>query len=119
MPITQEQFDTVLFGIRKQGGPSKDDSGTCRFRGVNGRKCALGHLISDDNYRPSYEPCSVSYLVSAGVLPDIGAADAGAIQSIHDTSAIYDETFFGRWEEGMAAFATEHGLTYTAPEAQS
>lgn len=41
MPLTQQQFDTVLFGIRKQGGPAVDDNGYCRYRGNAGRRCAF------------------------------------------------------------------------------
>lgn len=51
----QETFDFVMAKLHEQGGPSvisvrdaEDDGNLCRYRGENGRKCAVGHLISDE-----------------------------------------------------------------------
>lgn len=45
----QEAFDKALIGIWKQGGFSFDKH-SCVYRNPNGRKCAVGHLISDKEY---------------------------------------------------------------------
>lgn len=55
--------------IINQGKKSVDDSGMyCQYRGPGGIKCAVGHMISDEEYSPKLESssaCSVdiSYLL--------------------------------------------------------
>ena len=51
----QETFDIAVRGVILQGGPSvrNTESGRrCVYRGPNGRKCGVGHLISDEYYNP-------------------------------------------------------------------
>lgn len=50
-----EIFDFVLKGILRQGGPSVNKEGECLYRGDNGRKCAIGLLIHDDDYISEFE----------------------------------------------------------------
>lgn len=49
----QETFDFVVRALHKQSGPSRKVSGSyiCAYRGHDGRKCAVGQLIPDDEYR--------------------------------------------------------------------
>lgn len=54
----QETFDKVVNGLRKQGCRSLKN-GRCRYRGDNGRKCAVGMVIPDEDYNPDME-CAVS-----------------------------------------------------------
>lgn len=54
MYTMQEAFDIAARGVIGQGGPSVD-VGMCVYRSANGRKCAAGHLISDQNYRDVFE----------------------------------------------------------------
>lgn len=60
----QEIFDGVCAQLAKQGGPSMafiktkydlDGSTACAYRGANGRMCALGVLIPDEEYNPKHE----------------------------------------------------------------
>ena len=52
----QEVFDTVVAALVKQGRKSLAENGDpsiskdCRYRGDDGLKCAIGHLIPDDEY---------------------------------------------------------------------
>ncbi|TPJ51751.1 MULTISPECIES: hypothetical protein [unclassified Mesorhizobium] len=51
--ITQTQFDTIYRGLAAQGWErSYDEEHTmCLYRDrPNGRKCAIGHLIADEDY---------------------------------------------------------------------
>lgn len=52
-PSLQELFDRVVTALILQGRPALND-GACAYRGEDGSKCAVGHLISDEVYR-SYE----------------------------------------------------------------
>ena len=62
----QELFDKAVTGVLAQGGPSghRDDDLMywCEYRSFGGRKCLVGHLISDDNYHMSME----NYLTTSG-----------------------------------------------------
>lgn len=45
----QGAFDKMVSAIKNQGRPSvESSSGLCFYRNSNGNKCAIGHLISDD-----------------------------------------------------------------------
>ncbi len=50
----QEVFNKVVRGLHLQGGPSIGDGG-CLYRGPNGRKCGIGHLITDEHYDRNIE----------------------------------------------------------------
>ena len=52
---TQQILNFCVKKIVEQGGPSMDQSDSCRYRGPNGAKCAIGHLIGDDEYLPAFE----------------------------------------------------------------
>lgn len=54
-------YEQGTASIRSQGSPS------CAYRGYNGSKCVVGHLINDDYYRDELEGESVE---------DIGVLDA-------------------------------------------
>lgn len=41
----QEAFDTMVRKVWEQNRPSTWDNGVCAYRGPNGTKCAVGHLI--------------------------------------------------------------------------
>lgn len=55
----QKVFDTVYEALFKQGCKSTNNilgNGLCMYRGELGRKCAIGHLISDDQIK-KYNVC--------------------------------------------------------------
>jgi hypothetical protein len=55
MKTIQELFDTACSALIKQGAPSIDTSealpayARCMYRAPDGKRCAVGHLISDEN----------------------------------------------------------------------
>lgn len=49
-PSLQDLFDRVVTAVIEQGRPSMED-GACAYRGDDGAKCAVGHLITDEVYR--------------------------------------------------------------------
>lgn len=46
----QEIFDTACAALIKQGRLSVSETGVCQYRGLDGAKCAVGHLIPDEEY---------------------------------------------------------------------
>lgn len=52
----QEIFDEVVKGLESQSWiASIGENGYCQFRGLGGRKCAIGWLIPDDDYNKAFE----------------------------------------------------------------
>lgn len=96
----QEMFDTVSLGLARQGGPARNKNGLCVYRGPDGRKCALGHLIADDEYQIDMEEKGVAGLVKTGLLPVrlMGhEAFLYDLQQAHD-HAVYND-FDRTWRE--------------------
>lgn len=56
---TWDAFQKVKNHLLTQNKKSMDESGSlCRYRGVNGLKCAIGCLIPDEVYYSNLEGCS-------------------------------------------------------------
>ena len=60
MPTKQETFNVVYLALKKQGSKCVIDNldgcgQVCVYRGPNGMKCAAGHLIPDNLYKPEFE----------------------------------------------------------------
>jgi len=79
----QELFNTAVIGLAAQGfersfGP---DGYSCRYRGAEGRKCALGQLIPDEPTlliaEGGYCELGSAVLKAAGVEPAEDAVPAG------------------------------------------
>lgn len=58
-PIIQQMYD----GLKSQGFQRSTPEGTsnCLYRGPNGLKCAIGHVIPDENYSDNLEMKSINY----------------------------------------------------------
>lgn len=124
----QALFDTVLTKLREQkvaaGTVTARGNFVCRYRGDNGAKCAVGHLIPDENYDPEFEGSGVYTLASRLACPsEIKRHEnlLGSLQSIHD-QFLPREGFpseyrgLDKWEEKMEKAAAIHGVKYTHPE---
>lgn len=55
----QEAFDHVALVLLKQGHQSLNKKGGCAYLGINGDKCAAGHLMIMEKYSTVYENCNV------------------------------------------------------------
>lgn len=58
----QQVFDKAYLGLKAQGFERSHENATCLYRGPDGKKCAIGHVIPDEHYRPEMEGCSVLYI---------------------------------------------------------
>lgn len=110
----QEIFDTVVKHLEAQGGRSTDHLG-CLYRGPKGKKCAVGSLISDDDYCPAMERMNVGRLLPKfSHLPDWMRQNVELLtelQTVHDDGAnwgIPEATAVRR--KKLFHIAREHGL---------
>lgn len=64
--LKQKYFDKAVAGLASQGFVQSTGTsmfGDCAYRGINGLKCAVGHLIDDSEYDPEYEGSSVEVVL--------------------------------------------------------
>lgn len=91
----QRWFDTVTRHLLSQKEKSlfKEEDDSCAYRGLDGKKCAIGCLIPDSKYEPSMEgfhatnPRILWYLSEEDEPESISGTDVcflGELQGIHD-----------------------------------
>jgi len=127
----QEIFDKVLNALREQGIPSRNDYGTCMYRGNHDLKCAIGHLIPDELYTPDIEKFGMIKLIEQvtfgehvfvqfainkleNIMRQIGIAKPQynfllKLQVAHDQFLCYG---LEEWENRMKVIAYEFNLQY-------
>lgn len=123
----QQVFDKVAKHLLTQNArsvrktPDEDycDAGEdqCAYRGDDGKMCAVGCLISDEEYTPYFEGMFVFYVVmnlhqwshDSDIPYDVRARIAllTRLQFIHDSIAP------ALWSSCLAACANKFGLTFT------
>jgi hypothetical protein len=118
----QEAFNKALFGVRAQGGPSMreqpgDGYPQCAYRGPDGCKCGVGHLIPDEKYEDRFEgkPAWEGAIMEAvGLHSTDDPAFLQALQKAHDEAALgMRKNFISNFNAGMVKVADKYGLEYT------
>jgi hypothetical protein len=108
-PVTdQEAFNIMAAHLLRQAARSRLGE-RCAYRGDGGRKCAIGILIPDDQYRDDFENRSVSELMVDEGLPclhGLTLALLKLLQAIHDYSDPID------WPLELASAAEGCGLNF-------
>lgn len=106
----QHLFDEMVNHLRQQGGRSRlEHAAQCAYRGADGDMCAVGCLISDEEYCPTMEGSGVQGLgISEGIPPDV-------LQLLNDMQVTHDQTALQFWEEDFAFTARKFNLKYTEP----
>jgi hypothetical protein len=85
------------------------------YRGLNGTKCAVGHILTDAEYNPFWESKVIARIAEIGQLPARLVPHRALLvqlQDAHDTE--YCEQDRDEWEKAMEQIAKEHGLHYQA-----
>ena len=117
----QELFNKAVAGLASQGfEASVDTDGTCQYRGPNGKRCAVGWLISDASYSPEMEgktPEKSGYKAAAAMFEALfpSAAERTFLTNLQ---ACHDRAFNSAANEAVAvamvknldAFARLHDL---------
>jgi len=97
----QQVLDAVAEHLFKQGKKSVDDrSGVCRYRGRDGLKCAVGGLLTDEEYYPEMEGHTVGYIEY--ILPQRLVAHLELIRSCQH---IHDDHPVDSWPSELRALA--------------
>ena len=126
----QETFDRVVNALRTQNVKCVNAKGDCMYRGIENAKCAAGHLIPDEKYRPDIEYSGVALFSNPLSLPEVNTICdtkvnllrpageiineeghdiilVGALQVVHDSYSL------DSWENQWKKVADAFGLTYT------
>lgn len=115
----QEMFDKAYLGVIAQREKSTKPDGSCAYRGQNGSKCGIGHLIPDglaeawDRRTNS----SISHIRDTKTypIPDFirnNRTLACALQSAHDNCSHYDHNvFIKEFKYRMEQVANDYKLT--------
>lgn len=114
----QEIFNQVVAGLAGQGFEQSKDmrpnpttgepSQMCLYRGPGGKKCAVGHLITDEEYDPAWENLTLRRVMSKCATltrfePHRGLLEG--LQRAHDAAdGPYD------MQRRLIAVAKDHGL---------
>jgi hypothetical protein len=122
----QQIFNKAIKGILDQGGPSVTlnmSTGkltSCRYRGPDGTKCAIGHLIDDEEYDPSMEGYSVTgeqffkWQNKIEKMAELEPSFLADLQAIHDnavTSTLWkQEKFIAQFKLNARKFASSYNL---------
>jgi hypothetical protein len=86
-----ELINFVFEKLIAQGVQSMGDNGiSCRYRGVNGSKCAAGHLIKDEFYNDSLENKRSTSEDVAKVLIDSGVP-INQLELVRELQKIHDD----------------------------
>jgi hypothetical protein len=106
----QEVFDQVATHLLTQGKQALDGD-RCLYRAPDGTKCAIGCLISDEEYKPEIEGHSIRDLADLFLLhANLQVFDLlKALQRIHDMLAPKD------WEFKLKEVATHWNLEFQPP----
>lgn len=115
---TQEIFDKVAVHLLTQNEkstetmrhiePTSPSTINCRYRGAEGRMCAIGCLIPDHKYDPRIEGGSVDSHRVLEVLYDIGIQEHSIflirLQHIHDGIEVIE------WRNKLKQVAQQYSL---------
>ena len=81
----QQAFDKMVTHLFTQKCKAEDMAGRCAYRGVKGLKCAVGALISDDDYNEGFEGKTIrEFADDIPSLLHVSTNMLGEMQTIHD-----------------------------------
>ena len=103
----QEAFETMVRHLRKQGKRSTSARGiACRYRGTKGMACAVGVLIPDKEYSPTFEGHGAEFVAKkVPTLQSVSLDILLEMQMIHDNDAVKS------WEDSFDSAAKRFSLT--------
>lgn len=102
----QEAFDKAALHLLRQGRKSQDSDDICLYRGPGGTKCAIGALITDDEYEYRMELLPVSAIKHKCLsLAGLDGYLLKDMQTLHDA---YD---VAEWPRRLQEVAARFGLS--------
>lgn len=111
MTTKQELFTQIATHLLTQNVQSKSTHGGCVYRGPGGLKCAVGCVLTNDEYLPSmdspHSETGVASLIRRGVLPQRLIPFASMLESLQ---FIHDDLRPQDWPKELAEYAQRHNL---------
>jgi hypothetical protein len=118
--VIQAAFDKATAAVIAQGKRSiADDGDSCLYRGPNGTKCAVGHLMSDEQMsrfgiQEDSNPYVFPFALIEELLPGVNQTDAcsflSQIQRAHDRASTFESTFVVSFKDAANRVADNYGL---------
>ena len=105
----QEIFDFVANHLLTQNAKAVEDSGTCRYR-YGDLKCAVGALISDEDYNYSFEMRSIRLLADRKNTRFSNIEESRLAFLIH-LQKIHDDYVIEEWPEKLSALGSYFNLS--------
>lgn len=107
-------FNKVAKHLLKQGAPAKDGE-QCVYRAFDGKKCAVGCLISDKDYVKQMEGSPVDMVIYAFKLPHYFEKNVDllcSLQEVHDECFLTKSNRFNKRHllNGLRKVAHTHNL---------
>jgi hypothetical protein len=111
----QEVFDKVATHLLTQNAKAmlpEDEEypvESCAYRAPDGKMCAVGCLIDEKLYDPSFERNSIDDRYLAEAISKSGVPNE-AWQLITDLQWLHDARYPEKWESGLQEIADKHSL---------
>jgi len=83
-------------------------NGLCAYRGENGKKCAIGALISDEDLTEELNKTPVFY----SEVRDLPSLKGLSLVFLTNLQEIHDECPIREWEFELRTFANSYGLNW-------
>lgn len=126
--LTPETVKNAILATYKQGQQSVNENGFCMYRGPNGLKCVVGHMIPDEKYKASFEsagggqgseldsPHQIELREVLGVKEtDWEFALLGSLQNCHDKPGLENLDFKSKFRINIRNLA-KHPAYKSMPE---
>ncbi len=106
----QTAFNKVVKHLLKQRRPARDNDRVCKYRDYdNGRKCAIGCLIPDAEYKKSMEGSSIFGLAEEGLLPS--SLKELNLELLDELQHVHDYTEPSTWLQHLGKVAVKYNLS--------
>jgi hypothetical protein len=118
MLTARDIYERVSAHLLSQRAVSEDDNGSCRLRSPNGRKCAIGSLVSDEVYHPDIEGVGISYyrhaqdggLLRALYASNVNAYDRSIVELLCELEQVHDDASVDQWPRLLTALGKRHAF---------
>lgn len=108
----QEVFNIVVTHLLTQGSKAMNSEGGCVYRANNGSKCAVGCLVSDDEY-------AYTSIEGLGVRDALKAMDYEPFHEnillLENLQHVHDRVKTESWEKALRGLADLFDFTMPAP----
>lgn len=102
----QEIFDTVASHLLTQKAKAVDGD-SCMYRAPDGKKCAVGCLITDEEYSPDMEGSAISDLIDNGGMKRFSPFKA----LLEDLQGLHDFALLEEWPRRLRDIALDRNIS--------